>query len=46
MPLFIRAGSGVDVGDLNVEWNESLTIARRKPDLKALDKELKLWFVK
>ena len=44
MPLFIRAGSSVEVGDLNAEWNESRTIAERKPDLKALDAELKLWF--
>jgi len=46
VPLFIRAGSGVKLGDLNVEWNESRAVAERKPDLKALDEELKLWFAK
>lgn len=44
LPLFIRAGSGVELGDLNVEWNESRAIAERKPDLKKLDAELKQWF--
>ena len=46
LPLFIRAGSRVELGDLNVEWNESRAIAERKPDLKALDEALKLWFAK
>ena len=46
LPLFIRAGSDVELGDLNVEWNESRAIAERKPDLKALDEDLKLWFAK
>ncbi|HEU4479873.1 MAG TPA: hypothetical protein VFR80_15245, partial [Pyrinomonadaceae bacterium] len=46
LPLFIRDGSSVEPGDLNVEWNESRVIAERKPDLKALDEELKLWFAK
>ena len=44
LPLFIRVGSGVRIGDLNAEWNESRAIAERKPDLKALDDELKVWF--
>jgi alpha-D-xyloside xylohydrolase len=41
LPLFIRAGSNVALGDLNAEWNDSRAIAERKPDLKALDEELK-----
>lgn len=44
LPLFIRAGSGVELGDLNAEWNESRAIAEHKPDLKKLDAELKQWF--
>jgi alpha-D-xyloside xylohydrolase len=44
LPLFIRVGSKVDVGDLNKEWKESLEIAGKKPDLKALDAELKAWW--
>ena len=44
LPLFIRVGSRVDVGDLNKEWQESFDIAAKKPDLKALDAELKAWW--
>jgi alpha-D-xyloside xylohydrolase len=44
LPLFIRVGSNVQVGDLNKEWQESVEIANRKPDLKALDAELKAWW--
>ena len=44
LPLFIRAGSGVDLGDLSVEWNESRAVAERKPDLRVLDEELRRWF--
>lgn len=46
IPLFIRAGSNVKLGDLNQEWQESLAIAQKRPDLKALDAELKAWFEK
>jgi alpha-D-xyloside xylohydrolase len=44
LPLFVRVGSKVDLGDLNREWQESHTIAERRPDLKALDAELKAWW--
>lgn len=44
LPLFIRVGSSVEVGDLNKEWQESVEIAAKKPDLKALDAELKAWW--
>ena len=44
LPLLIRAGASVELGDLNKEWEESLAIARQKPDLKALDAELKAWW--
>jgi len=37
IPLFIRVGANLPIGDLNREWQESVEIARRKPDLKALD---------
>ena len=46
LPLFIRVGSSVKLGDLNLEWNESHAIAEKKPDLKALDTELKAWWEK
>jgi hypothetical protein len=42
--LFIRVGAKLDLGDLNKEWKESVEIAGKKPDLKALDAELKRWW--
>jgi alpha-glucosidase (family GH31 glycosyl hydrolase) len=46
IPLFVRVGAKVQLGDLNQEWKESHAIAEKKPDLKALDAELKTWFEK
>jgi alpha-glucosidase (family GH31 glycosyl hydrolase) len=46
LPLFIRVGSSVDVGDLNKEWKDSQAIAQTKPDLAALDAQVKAWFDK
>ena len=37
IPLFVRVGATLPIGDLNREWQESVEIARRKPDLRALD---------
>jgi alpha-glucosidase (family GH31 glycosyl hydrolase) len=44
LPLFVRVGSSVKLGDLHQEWKESHAIAERKPDLKSLDAELKAWW--
>jgi alpha-glucosidase (family GH31 glycosyl hydrolase) len=41
LPLFIRVGASVPVGDLNTEWKQAQVIAAQKPDLKLLDAELK-----
>jgi alpha-glucosidase (family GH31 glycosyl hydrolase) len=46
IPLFIRVGSGLNLGDLNREYQESLQIAQKKPDLKLLDAGVKQWFEK
>jgi len=46
IPLFLRVGSSVKLGDLNQEWKEAHAIAEKKPDLKALDAELRRWFEK
>jgi alpha-glucosidase (family GH31 glycosyl hydrolase) len=46
IPLFIRSGSNLKLGDLNQEYRESLAIAQQKPDLKKLDAEVKAWFEK
>lgn len=44
IPIFIRVGSNVDLGDLDREWKDSVQAAATRPDLKALDAEVKKWF--
>jgi alpha-D-xyloside xylohydrolase len=44
MPMFIRVGSGIDLGDLAQEWNESVVAANTRPNLKELDAETRQWF--
>ncbi|NGO39840.1 glycoside hydrolase family 31 protein [Limisphaera ngatamarikiensis] len=44
IPIFIREGSTLDLGDLNREWADALRIARQRPDLRTLDAEVRLWF--
>jgi alpha-D-xyloside xylohydrolase len=46
IPIFVHVGSKVELGDLNKEWAESQAIAQTRPDLKALDAEVKAWFEK
>jgi alpha-D-xyloside xylohydrolase len=46
IPVFIRVGSTLKLGDLNQEYQESVAIAQKRPDLKALDAEVKAWFAK
>ena len=46
LPLFIRVGSKVELGDLNQEWIESRAIARTRPNLKTLEAEVNAWFGK
>jgi len=46
IPIFVRVGSKIDVGDLNKEWEESTEIAKKKPDLRALEAEPIDWFAK
>jgi alpha-D-xyloside xylohydrolase len=41
IPLFVREGSGLDLGDLNREYDEAMAAAKQRPDLKALDAALK-----
>lgn len=40
IPLFVREGSGLDLGDLNREWEDAVAAVKTHPDLKALDAEL------
>ena len=46
VPLFVRVGSNVDIGDLGREYTESVAIAQKRPDLKALEQEVMAWFEK
>ncbi len=44
IPIFLREGSKLVLGDLNKEWKESVEAAAKKPDLKALEAEVLNWF--
>jgi alpha-D-xyloside xylohydrolase len=46
LPLFVRVGSSLKLGDLNQEWQESQVVARTKPDLKMLETSVNSWFAK
>ncbi len=46
MPLFIRVGSGIELGDLNQEYMDAKAVAQKRPDLKALESKVKEWFEK
>jgi len=37
IPLFVRAGSGLHLGDLETRWRSAKAVAAEKPDLGALD---------
>jgi len=45
-PIFIRVGSSLKGWDLKRMWQESTEIARRKPDLHALEASVNAWFEK
>ena len=44
LPLFVREGSSVNLGQLEEEWQQSLSIARMKPDLVVLERSVTKWF--
>ena len=44
IPIFVREGAALDLGDLNREWEEARQIAARRPNLKLLDAETRHWF--
>ena len=46
LPLFVRVGAKVDLGDLQKEWTDAVAAANTRPDLKALDGEVREWFEK
>jgi len=46
MPIFVRVGSNIELGDLNREWKEAVAAANTRPDLKQLDAEVGAWLEK
>ncbi len=44
LPLFVRVGSTLDLGDLTGEWQASVAAARATPDLHALEAGINAWF--
>ena len=46
LPIFIRVGSAVKLGDLNQLWRDSVQIAKNKPNLRELETSVKGWFEK
>jgi alpha-glucosidase (family GH31 glycosyl hydrolase) len=44
LPIYVRVSSKVELGDLQKEWADSVAIANTRPDLKALDAEVRQWF--
>ncbi len=44
MPIFVRVGSSVRLGNLNQQWTESVAVAKTRPDLGKLDAGVKAWF--
>ena len=44
IPIFIRVGSTLELGDLAREWAESQRIARERPNLRALEADVARWF--
>jgi len=44
IPIFVRVGSALDLGDLSREWEEARRIARERPNLKALEADVIRWF--
>jgi alpha-glucosidase (family GH31 glycosyl hydrolase) len=43
-PVFVRMESGIDLGDMNKEYQEGLALAQKKPDMRRLDEVLRAKF--
>ncbi len=44
LPIFVRVGAKIDLGDLGQEWKVAQAAAATRPDLKALDATVRDWF--
>jgi hypothetical protein len=46
LPIFIRVGSTIALGDLEAQWQESLQVARRRPTLATGDATIAAWLAR
>jgi alpha-D-xyloside xylohydrolase len=46
LPIFVRAGATIELGDLRQEWKDAVAAAAARPELKKLDAETRKWFEK
>jgi alpha-glucosidase (family GH31 glycosyl hydrolase) len=44
IPIFVRVGSAIDLGDLRQEWSDAQRIAHERPNLAALERSITSWF--
>jgi len=44
IPIFVRVGSTLDLGDLPREWEDAQRIARERPNLQTLEADVVRWF--
>jgi alpha-glucosidase (family GH31 glycosyl hydrolase) len=44
IPIFVRVGSALDLGDLQQEWTDAQAVARVRPNLQALEADIVAWF--
>ena len=44
IPIFIRVGADLPIGDLNREYEEAVAVAAQPPDLRGLDAGVREWF--
>lgn len=44
LPLFVRDGSSLNLGDLVTDWEQSRRIARTRPTLSVLERSVNDWF--
>ena len=46
IPIFVRVGSSLDLGDLNQEWRDAERVARERPNLASLETHINTWFAR
>jgi alpha-D-xyloside xylohydrolase len=44
LPIFVRVGAALELGDLNQEWQDAQAAAAVRPDLASLEQTVNAWF--